>query len=141
MIKCFSILLKRPAEKFKEPYDPDWREVAVVKLKTGKTKRQYRQVAATPNTKADNEWWSEYLAHPYRASYEKYVQGNEVLVKKFKRMKEESNVREPKQAPGGPVAEIVVLESRRGSKPRLHVSERHMSSCASERSASAGIAG
>jgi len=35
------ILERRP------PYDPDRREVATVRLKNGKTKRQYRQVAAT----------------------------------------------------------------------------------------------
>jgi len=123
-----------PKEKAKKPYDPDRREVAVIRLKTGKTKRVYRQIEAVPGrSDADAAFWSEYLAHPYANSYAKYVTEQE---------QRKLNVRpEPKQAPGGPVAEVVVLESRRGGKPRLHVSERHMSSCAGERSASAGIAG
>jgi hypothetical protein len=57
----------------KPPYDPDRREVAVIPLKNGKTKRMYRQMAAVaPEWVA--EWQIEYSSHPYAAPYAKYVQ-------------------------------------------------------------------
>jgi hypothetical protein len=138
LIKCFAALLERPVEKFKKPYDPDRREVAPIRQKDGKTKRQYRQRAASPNTAADNEWLAEYTAHPYRASYVKYVEENEAMKLKlnvepdFLANKRNQDVRETKQAPGGPVAEIVVRESRRSCPQRFHVSEQRNPPCAGE---------
>ena len=110
----------------KPPYDPDRREAAVIRFKGGKTKRVYRQIRTGPVRRIE-------VTPELNAKYAGMIEQ--------KGRSRNKNVRpEPKQAPGGPVAEIVVLESRRGGKPRLHVSERHMSSCAGERSASAGIA-
>jgi Sigma-70 region 2 len=111
----------------KPPYDPDRREAAVIRFKGGKTKRVYRQIRTGAVRRIE-------VTPELNAKYAGMIEQ--------KGRSRNKNVRpEPKQAPGGPVAEIVVLESRRGGKPRLHVSERHMSSCAGERSASAGIAG
>jgi hypothetical protein len=111
----------------KRPYDPDRREAAVIRFKGGKTKRVYRQIRTGPVRRIE-------VTPELNAKYTRVIEQ--------KGRSRNKNVRaEPKQAPGGPVAEIVVLESRRGGKPRLHVSERHMSSCAGERFAGAGIAG
>jgi hypothetical protein len=93
---------ERPKEKAGKAYDPDRREVAVVRLKNGKTKRLYRQIAASPvrhievtpelNAKyvamieqirvgktkrayqqqVPTEWRAEYSEHPYSESYAKY---------------------------------------------------------------------
>jgi hypothetical protein len=111
----------------KPPYDPDRREAAVIRFKGGKTKRVYRQIRTGPVRRIE-------VTPELNAKYAGMIEQ--------KGRSRNKNVRpESKQAPGGPVAEIVVLESRRGGKPRLHVSERHMSSCAGERFAGAGIAG
>jgi hypothetical protein len=109
------------------PYDPDRREAAVIRFKGGKTKRVYRQIRTGPVRRIE-------VTPELNAKYAGMIEQ--------KGRSRNKNVRpEPKQAPSGPIAEIVVLKSRRGGKPRLHISERHMSSCAGERSASARIAG
>ena len=124
-----------PKEFAGKPYDPDRREVATVRLKSGKTKRQYRQIAATGGS--DTAWRSEYLSHPYAESYTKYVREDE-------RKKKELgiNVRaEPNQAIGSPTAEIVVLESRRSRPQRFHVCQQCNPPSLGERFACEGTAG
>jgi hypothetical protein len=126
---------ERPLERAGKPYDPDRREVATVRLKTGKTKRQYRQTAATKT--ADTEWWSEYLAHPGGgAVHAKYMQENEL------KKKELLDVRpEPIKANGSAAADVIVFESRASRVKRLHVGKRHLPSCIGERFACARVAG
>jgi hypothetical protein len=124
----------------KPPYDPDRREVATVRLKNGKTKRQYRQARAVTieeQAKRNAEWRSEYLSHPYAASYAKYMQENEL-----KKRELGINVRpEPNKANGGSVANFAVFESRASREPRLHVRIRHLPSSTGERFTCARIAG
>ena len=111
----------------KPPYDPDRREAAVIRFKGGKTKRVYRQIRTGPVRRIE-------VTPELIAKYAGMIEQ--------KRRSRNKNVRpEPKQAPGGPVAEIVVRESRRSSKPRLHVGEQRNPSCTGERFAGARIAG
>jgi hypothetical protein len=114
----------------KPPYDPDRREVATVKLKNGKTKRQYRQMRARPDSDADMAWRKEYGAkdwHSWMTS---------------ERKKRNPNVgSEPNQADGSATAEIIVLESRAGRVKRLHIGQRHLPEGIGERFACEGTAG
>jgi len=103
----------RVNEYAKKPHDPDRREVATIRLKGGKTKRMYRQIAAGPC--------------------------RQIYVKSANQRGK--NVRpERSQTISRPTAEIVVLESRGGGIAGLHVSERYNSPRISERSAGTGIA-
>jgi hypothetical protein len=85
---------ERPKERAGKRYDPDRREVAVIRLKSGKTKRVYRQMAADPG---------------------RHIQVNEAKGK-------QNHVRpNRKQAIGSPIAEIVVFQSRGSSVEGLHL--------------------
>jgi hypothetical protein len=91
----------------------DKREVATVKFKNGKTRRVYRQKAASPC---------------------RHIQVNEANGK-------QSHVRPNReQAIGSPTAEIVVFQSRASSIEGLHVSERYNPPRTGERFAGAWIA-
>jgi hypothetical protein len=104
---------KSPKELAGKPYDPDRREVAVVRLKSGKTKRMYRQKAAGP---------CRHIA--------------------MIEPKRNENVRPKRsEAPSRPIAPLVVFESRRSRKPRLHVSQRHNQTRIGERFACEGVVG
>jgi len=111
----------------KPPYDPDRREAAVIRFKGGKTKRVYRQIRTGPVRRIE-------VTPELNAKYAGMIEQ--------KGRSRNKNVRpEPKQAPGGPATNIVVLESRRSSPQRFHVGEQRNASCAGERFAGAGIAG
>jgi hypothetical protein len=117
----------RPIEKAGKPYDPDRREVALVRLKSGKTKRWYRQMRAAPDSSANVAWRKEYGARDW-----------------YSWMTSEQRKRNPnvgtKQTNGSAVAPVVVLQSRRSGKPRLHVSLRHLPESTGERFACARVA-
>jgi hypothetical protein len=92
---------KHPTYRVSKPYDPDRRELAVIRLKNGKAKRVYRQVAAGPCRQI-------------------YVKSANQRGKNVRPNRNETSSR--------PSAEIIVLQGRASSVERLHVSERHYSS-------------
>jgi hypothetical protein len=102
---------KPPKKLAGKPYDPDRREIAVVRLKNGKTKRQYRQRRAEPDSHADVMWRAEYGANDW---YSWMTSEQE---------KRKANVRTEHQASGSTATNVVVLETRRSSKPRFHISQ------------------
>jgi len=105
---------ERPKERAGKRYDPDSREVAVIRLKSGKTKRVYRQMAADPG---------------------RHIQVNEAKGK-------QNHVRpNRKQEIGGSTAEIVVLQSRGSGIAGLHQCEHHNAPRAGQRSATLRVAG
>jgi hypothetical protein len=101
---------EQPIERAGKPYDPDRREVATVRLKNGKTKRQYRQMAAGPvrHIKVTPELNAHYVA---------------MTEQKGKSRKQ--NVRtEPNQANGRASANVIILESRRSRPQRFYVCQQ-----------------
>jgi hypothetical protein len=89
----------------KPPYDPDRREVATVRLKNGKTKRQYRQMRAEPDRSHDVAWRAEYRA------------GDWYSWMTSEREKRNPSVRtEPNKANGSASANVVILESQEAAR-------------------------
>jgi hypothetical protein len=106
---------KRPKEIAGEPYDPVRREVAAIRLKNGKTKRVYRQMAASS------------VRRIYRKTH---------------LTKGKSNVRSNRmQATRSPIAEIIVFQSRASGVEGFHLGQRYNPPCIGQRLTGTRVAG